>query len=145
MKTFKFFLVLSALVAGISLFACSDDKDDENGDEDNGKIENVKTGWSEDGNKAYFKFTQKTGGYTLTHVYTFTFTDNDICTKASYSIDCGSSAIASAIWEAMNSEDRKGCKLSGSKIICEDDLEYAEMTKEDVKSMMKILAEQLKG
>ena len=70
MKTFGLWLKMAGLCLMFALAfpACSDDDEEK---EEPGGVENVKTGWSEDGNTATFKYSYTVPGtkYTVAYVY----------------------------------------------------------------------------
>lgn len=140
MKTIKFNLFLTVVFTGLTLITgCSKDDDDENNNPNpNPGVEQITQGWSEDGNTAHFKYNVKSGPYTMGWEYTFTFTNNK-CTKTSWTVECGSAAIAQATYESMDADEKRICRVSGSKIICDADESYTDMTKDELKAMMEAM------
>lgn len=113
MKTFGLWLKMAGLCLMFALAfpACSDDDEEK---EEPGGVENVKTGWSEDGNTATFKYSYTVPGtkYTVAYVYTFKFNGNS-CTGASCSVTCPTEQIAQMVYENLDAEDKVLFKLSG--------------------------------
>ena len=139
MKTFGLWLKMAGLCLMFALAfpACSDDDEEK---EEPGGVENVKTGWSEDGNTATFKYSYTVPGtkYTVAYVYKFKFNGNS-CTGASCSVTCPTEQIAQMVYENLDAEDKVLFKLSGKTLTCNKLDYYIDLNKDDIKRAMQAM------
>lgn len=142
MKMFDLWLKMAGLCLMFALVctACGKD-DDEKLDVDTDGVENVEAGWSEDGNTATFKYSYSVPGTNMkvSCTYKFKFSGNS-CTAASCSVVCPSEQIAQLVYESMDAEDKALFKLSGKSLTCDTLSYYIDVSKDDIKRAMQLMA-----
>ena len=128
MKTVKYFFYSLILVLGAVSFASCDDDDD--------KSNESTLGWSEAGNKAYYKTEKGTGINKVTHVLEMTFDSNNICESARYVITLSNNALAEAFYNELEPIKKERATYSGNTVII-NTIGYAGLSRKDLEVLLE--------
>ena len=127
MKTVKYFFYSLVLVLGAMSFASCDDED---------KSEKSTLGWSEAGNKAYYRTEKGTGINKVTHVLEMTFNGNNICESARYIITLSNNALAETFYNELEPIKKERATYSGNTIII-NATGYVGLSRGDLKFLLE--------
>lgn len=148
MKKILFFSMM-ALCAMFIFTACGgDDKNDDKGGTEyngNGEQEIGSATFSENGNTMVLTFYQKTGNMSIKHVLTCTFDNNDKLTKATEAMTFPSAELAKLTYDAAVAEEGTAkWSISGNTVTKDITEDYSDMTRDQIRQALKILAETYK-